>query len=101
MTFEEEVSQIKLDTFESFKGSRRVWIVEERGADFIVHAWLGNEAQHGPGVAPTSSYPTLRKAVARLMQLFAVGPVAPQTWPEEACIGTVSESPQEGAVPHD
>lgn len=93
MTFEDEVAQIKRDTFEAFKDSRRVWIVEERGADFIVHAWLGPDAPHGCGVGPTSSYSTLRKAAARLMQLFAVGPVAPQTWPETACIGTIAADP--------
>lgn len=97
MTFEQEVSKIKSDTFESLKDSRRVWIVEERGADFIIHAWIGPDYTHGPGVGPTSSYPTLRKAAARLMQLFAIGPVAPQTWPEEACIGTITQSPQEVA----
>jgi hypothetical protein len=94
MTFDEEIAQIKRDTFDFFKDSRRVWIVEERGAEFIVHDWMGPSYVHGPGVAPASVYPTLRKAAARLMQLFAVGPVAPQTWPEKVCIGSITTSPE-------
>lgn len=87
MTPDEEVAQIKRDTFDAFKDSRNVWIIEERGADFIVHSWNG---ENGAGVGPPSSYPTLRKAAARLMQLLHVGPVAPQTWPEAVCIGTIN-----------
>jgi hypothetical protein len=90
MTFDEEIIQIKRDTFDSFKDSPRVWIVEERGAEFVIHAWNGPGYKHGAGVGPASSYPTLRKAAARLLQLFHCGPVAPQTWPEEACIGVVA-----------
>lgn len=84
MTFEEEIAAIKRDHFDTFSTSKNVWIVEERGADFIVHQWSPG------GVAPTSTYPTLRKAASRLLQLFHIGPVAPQTWPEEVCIGSVT-----------
>jgi hypothetical protein len=84
MTFEEEIAKMKAEHFATFKDSRRVWIIEERGADFVIHNWsLG-------GVGPTSTYPTLRKAAARLLQLLHTGPVAPQTWPEEVCIGSVT-----------
>lgn len=93
MTHDEEVAEIKTVTFDMFRDSRKVWIIEERGADFIVHTWDGPDAKHGSGVGPASSYPTLRKAASRLMQLLAVGPVAPQTWPEEACIGSISTDP--------
>jgi hypothetical protein len=90
MTIDDEIAQIKRETFEGLADARRVWIIEERGADFIVHAWSGPASEFGAGVAPASGYPTLRKAVARLLQLLHVGPVAPQTWPEDICIGQVS-----------
>lgn len=90
MTPEEEIASIKAGTFDHFKDSRRVWIVEERGADFIVHSWTGSEWKNGGGVDPPGTYPTLRKAAARMLQLFGVGLVAPQTWPEQVCIGSVN-----------
>lgn len=86
-TPDEEIAEIKRETFESFKDSRRVWIIEERGADYIVHTWHND--QYGVGVGPTSSYLTLRKAASRLLQLLSVGVVAPQTWPEEIGIGNI------------
>lgn len=92
---DEIIAKIKRDTFDLFKDSRRIWIMEERGSEFIVHMWSGSGAKNGAGVSPCSCYPTLRKAAARLMQLFATGPVAPQTWPESVCIGEISQSPQE------
>lgn len=36
---------------------------------------------------PTVRKPTARQAVARLLQLLDMGPVAPQTTPERVCIG--------------
>lgn len=90
MNAEQIVAQIKRETFDAFKDSRRVWIIEERGAEFIVHSWSGPDWKNGEGVAPASSYPTLRKAAARLLQLCDVGAVAPQTWPECVCIGEVT-----------
>lgn len=95
MTPDQEIDRIKLDTFGQFKNARRVWLIEERGADFIVHTWNGTESEYGAGVGPTNSYPTLRKAAARLLQLLHCGPVAPQTWPEEVCIGSVDVDQQE------
>lgn len=90
MTFDEEISEFKRNTFDTFKDSRQVWIIEERGAEFIIHTWNGSSHTHGAGIGPPSSYPTLRKAAARLLQLLHTGPVAPQTWPEEVCVGTIT-----------
>lgn len=90
MTADEEITEIKLETFHGVKDSRRVWIIEERGADFVVHTWYGTGWVNGAGVGPQSSYPTLRKAAARLLQMLAVGVIAPQTWPEKVCIGSVN-----------
>lgn len=89
MTPDESIAEIKQQTFDKFKNSPRVWLVEERGAEFFVHTWSGEGHIHGCGVGPPSSYPTLRKAAARLLQMLGVGAVAPQTWPESVCIGSV------------
>jgi hypothetical protein len=97
MTPEETIAEIKRETFDVFKDSRSVWIIEERGAEFIVHRWHGSEAKFGAGVGPSSDYPTLRKAAARFLQLLGTGPVAPQTWPEEVCIGTVTTEAAQSA----
>jgi len=40
-------------------------------------------------ITPTTTKPTRREAVSRLMQLMNIGPVAPQTDPENICIGTI------------
>lgn len=90
MTPDEEIAQIKRDAFDGFKTSRRVWIIEERGAEYILHNWTSDKYQYGAGVGPAHSYPTLRKVAARLLQILGTGPVAPQTWPESVCIGTVT-----------
>jgi hypothetical protein len=90
MSPEQTIAEIKRETFEAFKDSPRVWMIEERGAEFIVHCWYGGEWKNGAGVGPPHSYPTLRKAAARFLQMLGVGPVAPQTWPEEVCIGEIS-----------
>ncbi len=95
MTPDEEIARIKVETFARLATARRVWIIEENGADFTVHQWSGNDAQFGAGVAPPSSYLNLRKAAARLLQLLHLGPIAPQTWPEEIGIGTVSMEPND------
>lgn len=95
MTPEETIAEIKQETFDIFKNSRNVWLIEERGADFIVHTWLGPDADHGSGVGPPNEYPTLRKAASRLLQMLGCGAVAPQTWPERVCIGNINCEPLE------
>lgn len=90
MTPDETIAAIKKEVFDVLKHSRRVWIIEERGSEFIVHRWSGSEWKNGAGVGPPSAYPTLRKAAARLLQLLGVGAVAPQTWPEQCCIGSIA-----------
>ncbi len=90
MTPEETIAEIKREHFDRFKNSRQVWFIEEHGADFTVHTWHGGDWQHGAGVGPATSYPTLRKAAARFLQMLGTGPVAPQTWPEDICVGSVT-----------
>lgn len=93
MTPEQEIMQIKKEHFDRLKNSRRVWMIEESGSDYVIHVWGGPEAEFGAGVAPSSAHPTLRKAASRLLQLLHTGPVAPQTWPEKVCIGSVAIEP--------
>lgn len=90
MTPEETIADIKQETFNRLRNSRNVWFIEETGGEFVVQEWMGPDAKHGAGVAPPSSYPTLRKAAARLLQLLGTGAVAPQTWAESVCIGEVT-----------
>ena len=102
MTPDETITEIKRETFETFKDSPRVWIIEESGAEFIVHSWYGAAPAHGAGVGPPSSYPTLRKAASRFLQMLGTGAVAPQTWPESVCIGSVDcEAPDAALITED
>lgn len=89
MTPDGTISEIKTATFSRLKNARQVWIIEETGEGFTVHRWTGSSYKFGAGVGPPHDYPTLRKAAARLLQLFGTGPVAPQTWPEEVCLGEI------------
>lgn len=68
----------------SLAGRPMVAVVEREDGTFDVYQ------QNAGGVAPTSSYPNKRLAASRLLQLLGIGPVAPQTHPETACIGIVS-----------
>ncbi len=92
MTDEQEiVDGLKADAFAGFRDSPRVWILEEsiQGV-FAVHRWYGTTWKNGPGVGPLGVYPTLRKAAARLLQLLGTGVIAPQSWPEQYEIGSVT-----------
>lgn len=78
----DSIEDIARENREAWAGKTVFAIVEE------VDGWSVH--QHGPGgVCPAVTYPTERLAAARLLQLLRLGPVAPQTHPETACIGTV------------
>ena len=67
--------------------TQKVWVISENpDGTFTVHQ------QDPDGVGPPTEYPTLRKATARLLQILGTGVVAPQTWPESVCIGTITKS---------
>lgn len=69
---------------------QKVWAISENeNGTFTVHQ------QNPNGVAPPSDYPTLRKAAARLLQLLGTGAIAPQTWPENVCIGNITTTPED------
>lgn len=75
-----EVAQIMAGNLASFHGKRMIAIVEE-GGKFIVHRHTSDS------VCPPTTYKNEREAAARVLQLLQVGPVWPQTWPEDARIG--------------
>ncbi len=79
-----ELEAIRAENFRRISQAYRTIMVVEIDGQFEVH-------DHTPtGVSPVSTYPTKQKAAARVLQLLHIGPVAPQTWPEEACIGNVA-----------
>lgn len=78
-----EIVSMQSEWNEKWRDRRRWILVEEADGTYSVH-------QHDlTGVSPPSEYPDKRKAAARLLQLLGIGPVAPQHWPEEVCIGSI------------
>lgn len=79
-----EIESIRQENFARIAKAHKTLMIVEVGGQFEVH-------EHTPtGIAPTSIYPTKHKAAARVLQLLGIGPVAPQTWPEQVCIGNIS-----------
>ena len=79
-----ETRSIKREHYERLK-SGAVLMIETTGDGYVVHQWTTE------GVAPQSTYATPAEAVARVAQLAKVSdPVVPQSWPEEAQIGSVT-----------
>lgn len=83
MDVDQEITEMQQRWLDDNRHKRR-WIIVEDADGYSLHVHSSD------GVAPQSSYPTERQAASRLLQLLHIGPVAPQTWPEEVCIGTVS-----------
>ena len=79
---DKSIAEIAEETRKSWAG-KKLWAIVEEADGWVVH-------QHSPsGVSPSTHYPTKREAIARLMQLLATGPIAPQMHPETACIGNI------------
>lgn len=60
-----------------------IYTITETSDGFII------EEQCGENIFPQTRKATAREVIARLMQIMNVGPVAPQTFPEEVCMGYV------------
>ena len=60
-----------------------IYTITETSDGFVI------EEQCGENILPQTHKATAREVIARLMQIMNVGPVAPQTFPEEVCIGYV------------
>jgi hypothetical protein len=78
-----DIAEIAAENRDSWAGKQLYAIVED-GDGWTVHA---HDAEN---VSPSVRYPTGRAAIARVMQLMKVGPLAPQTHPEEATISKLS-----------
>lgn len=83
-----EIAEIARENREAWAGREVIAIVKEADGYSVHH-------HTADSVAPSSSYPDKRLAAARVLQLLHVGPVAPQSHPETACIGTVSITPDQ------
>ena len=59
------------------------YTITETSDGFII------EEQCGENISPQTHKATAREVIARLMQIMNVGPVGPQIFPEEVCIGYV------------
>lgn len=64
-----------------WRDKRRWIIVEEGDGTYSIHEHMID------GVAPPATKPNKREIAARFLQLLGVGPVAPQDFPEEVCVG--------------
>jgi len=90
MIVDDEVEFIRSENLSRIAKAHRTLMVVEIDGCFEVH-------DHTPtGVSPVSVYQSKQKAAARLLQLLKIGPVAPQTWPEVACIGKIDTDDAEG-----
>lgn len=84
-----EVEQIRDEHYASLR-KRRCIIIEQSDYGYRVHQWSPD------GVAPQSDYDTPHEAAARALQLLKItGPVSPQDWPEQVCVGTINGQPVE------
>lgn len=92
MTYEEKIAaqieQIRQENFKRIATAHRTLMIVEIDGQFEVHD------HRLDGIGPPSTHPTARTAAARILQLLKTGPLAPQTWPEEVCIGSVDVSEQ-------
>ena len=92
MTYEEkiaaEIEDIRRENFKRIARAHRTLMIVEIDGQFEVHDHTPN------GIGPTSTHLSKRAAAARMLQLLKTGPVAPQTWPEEVCIGSVDLNEQ-------
>ena len=77
-----EITEIQSKWFETY-GEHKKWIIVEvpEGYQLHIHDY--------DNVSPVITYPNKRAVVSRLLQLFHIGPVAPQTEPEQVMIGQV------------
>lgn len=90
MTEEEnydDISAMQADWYASWRDKRRWIIVEDGDGTYSIHEHT-KDSVYCPTVKSN-----LREVASRLLQLFNIGPVAPQDYPEEICIGEVVLKP--------
>ena len=90
MTEEEnyaDISAMQAEWNKSWRDKRRWIIVEEGDGAYSIHEHIKD------GVAPPITKPNKREVAARFLQCLGVGPVAPQSHPEEICCGVIEYKP--------
>lgn len=78
-----EMHAIQSENLAAMVGKPLIAIVEDGGE------WVVNQHAEDGSTFPPCRYQSKRAAAARMLQLLGIGPVAPQTHPERACIGTI------------
>lgn len=78
-----DITEMQNHWYRLWRNKRRWIIVEEGDGTFSIHEHMID------GVAPPTVKPSKREVAARLLQLLGIGPVAPQDYPEEVCVGTI------------
>lgn len=76
------IRQMQDEWHDSWRAKRR-WIVVEEADGYSIHEHTADS------IAPPFTYPNKRLLASRFLQLLGVGPVAPQTHPEQVCVGTI------------
>jgi hypothetical protein len=82
-----DISAMQSEWNARWRDKRRWIIVEEGDGTYSIHEHMID------GVAPPTVKPDKRSVAARLLQLLQIGPVAPQYYPQEHCIGTFEYKP--------
>jgi hypothetical protein len=70
-----------------WRHKHRWTIVDEGDGTFSVHEHTSDS------ICPPITKPNKRDAAARLLQCMGLGPVAPQDYPEEICVGEITNKP--------
>jgi hypothetical protein len=92
------IFRLKQETFEThLRNCPLLILAENDDGSFTVHRWSKES------VFSAHDYATARLAAARMLQLLGTGPVAPQTFPEQTCIGVVgtADGPKDAATVFD
>lgn len=86
-----QILEIKREWRQQWLTATNLWVIHETAdGRFQVEHHSSDGPGSSNGVSPPTSYNTKRQAAARLLQLLACGPVAPQSWPEAICIGSTT-----------
>jgi hypothetical protein len=78
-----DITAMQAEWNAKWRDKRRWIVVEEADGTYSIHEHMTD------GVAPPCVKPNKREVAARLLQLLQIGPVAPQDWPEEVCVGEI------------
>lgn len=78
-----DITQMQAEWQAGWRDKERIIIVMELDGTYIIHQHTKDSVY-----CPTEKK-TAREVASRLLQLLNVGPVAPQDWPEEICVGEI------------